>query len=63
LEPEGFHDALVTLTTNFRNPAAHSSELSTADYATCGDVVVGAEGTLWKLLLSTGDIVRVLRTS
>lgn len=53
LEPTGFHKALVLLTTAFRNRAAHIDELAKADYDACRNLVIGANGMLWKLLDGT----------
>jgi hypothetical protein len=53
LDAAGCCDALSTLTKNFRNRAAHTDELSKHDYAGCQQLVIGAEGILWKLLLAT----------
>jgi hypothetical protein len=53
LQPEGLHTALVTLTANFRNRAAHIDELSRRDYLDCRELVIGPAGTLWKLTLAT----------
>lgn len=53
LQPDGLHAALSLLTTNFRNPAAHTDELSQHDYSACREHVIGTEGTLWKLLVAT----------
>lgn len=49
LDPHGLHQALKTLTTDFRNKAAHIDELSEADYSQCRELVMGAGGALWKL--------------
>ena len=52
LDPHGLHQALVTLTTDFRNRAAHIDELAQEDYLRCRELVIGPEGTLWRLLLA-----------
>lgn len=48
-----FHRALVLLTTNFRNRAAHVDELSKADYDDSRDFVIGSNGLLWRLATVT----------
>ena len=53
LDPNGLHRALVSLTIEFRNRAAHIDELSKGDYASCRDLVIGADGILWRLLVAT----------
>lgn len=53
LDPNGLAGFLETLTVNFRNPAAHTSELGSVDYNKCRDLVLGADGGLWRLLIST----------
>jgi hypothetical protein len=53
LEPKGLYGALSTLTTNFRNRAAHIDELDQQDYLGCRELVIGPEGALWKLVLAT----------
>jgi hypothetical protein len=55
LDPNGFHPALVSLITNFRNRAAHIDELAKSDYYACREFVLGPHGLLWKLILSTDD--------
>lgn len=53
LDPEAFHHLLEVLIKNFRNRAAHIDELSREDYVGCRELVIGSEGILWRLLLST----------
>jgi hypothetical protein len=53
LDEKGFADFLQTLTINFRNRAAHTDELGQEDYVRCRELVMGAEGGLWSLLVST----------
>jgi len=55
LDIDGFHAALVALTLNFRNRAAHIDELGQSDYDGCRSLTVGSEGALWRLLLATED--------
>lgn len=52
LDPNGLHHSLTVLTTDFRNRAAHIDELAEKDYRKCREMVIGAEGALWKLLLA-----------
>lgn len=53
LDPKGCCEAIVAITTRFRNPAAHTQELTQGDYLACRDVLIGSEGHLWRLLLAT----------
>ena len=53
LDPGSFHQSLNILTTNFRNRAAHIDELGENDYLRCRDLVIGAQGVIWKLVEST----------
>jgi hypothetical protein len=53
LDPNGFHPALTSLLTSFRNRAAHIDELGKEDYCACRDFVLGSRGLLWILVLST----------
>ena len=53
LGPTSFHQSLTTLTTNFRNRAAHTGELGKEDYLSCRDLVIGNQGIIWKLLVAT----------
>lgn len=53
LDPTGFHRSVVSLTTTFRNRAAHIDELGSKDYLDCRELVIGAQGLLWDLLVST----------
>jgi hypothetical protein len=52
LDPHGLYQALTTLTTDFRNKAAHIDELNQMHYRQCRELVVGSGGTLWKLVAS-----------
>ena len=53
LEPTSFHGSLATLTRHFRNRAAHIDELGKKDYLGCRDLVIGAQGVVWQLLVAT----------
>ena len=53
LDPAAFHRSLVTLTTTFRNRAAHIDELGRDDYLECRELVIGTQGVIWGLLIST----------
>lgn len=53
LDPNGFYRALETLTTNFRNRAAHIDELGKNDYLACRELVIGPQGLIWRLAVST----------
>jgi len=53
LDKHGLHSALVLLIGAFRNKAAHLDELGQSDYASCRELVIGDDGVLWKLVLST----------
>jgi hypothetical protein len=53
LEPDGLRRALTSVTTRFRNPAAHIDELGRQSYVDCRREVIGEEGVLWKLILAT----------
>lgn len=53
LDPSGCCHALDLLTKRFRNRAAHIEELAKNDYVCCRELVMGPEGILWRLLLST----------
>ena len=53
LDPASFYQSLTTLTTNFRNRAAHIDELGEHNYLGCRDLVIGAQGVIWKLVDAT----------
>ena len=53
LDPTGLHRSVVTLTTDFRNRAAHIDELGSDDYFGCRELVIGTQGILWSILAST----------
>ncbi|WP_321958137.1 hypothetical protein [Paraburkholderia bannensis] len=53
LDPNGFHRSLTLLTTHYRNRAAHIDELTQADYDGCRELAIGAEGVIWKMIVST----------
>jgi hypothetical protein len=51
--PRGCYEALVTLTRDFRNRAAHLESISDSDYSACREFVLGQEGILWRIIFST----------
>ena len=53
LNPGSLHRSLSTLINQFRNRAAHIDELGRDDYLLCRDLVIGSQGLIWRLLLST----------
>ena len=53
LDLNGFHQTLTMATVEFRNRAAHIEELSKDDYTKCREFLIGPEGALWKLVIST----------
>jgi len=53
LDPTGAPAALEALTVTYRNPAAHTDELTEADYRQCADLVLGRTGVLWSLIMAT----------
>jgi hypothetical protein len=53
LDADGLAYAVVELTTRFRNPAAHTGSLGASDYAACRDLVLDADGLLWRLVDAT----------
>lgn len=53
LEDTGLAGFLNILTVDYRNRAAHTAELGQVEYNRCRDLVIGADGGLWKLLVST----------
>ncbi|MFD0724884.1 hypothetical protein [Lysobacter brunescens] len=62
LDPQGFHRALATLTTSYRNRAAHIEELSRQDYIDCREHTFGNKGLVWQLVIATektSDCLRV----
>lgn len=50
---QGAVAALEALIVRYRNPAAHTEELTEADYHDCADLVSGDDGLLWILVLAT----------
>lgn len=52
LNPRGLHDAIGSLTAEFRNKAAHLHELNKSDYRRCHELILGPDGILWKLHIS-----------
>lgn len=53
LDADGCHRAIARITSSFRNPAAHTDELGKDHYIACRDAVLGRDGALWRLVLST----------
>jgi hypothetical protein len=53
LTATGAPSALETVTTSYRNPAAHSEELTEAAYRQCADFVLGGKVVLWSLMSAT----------
>jgi hypothetical protein len=49
----GLYSAVVRLTQDFRNRAAHTDSLTQTDYESCREFVLGREGLLWKLVAAT----------
>jgi hypothetical protein len=45
--------ALEAVTITYRNPAAHTEELTEVDYRECAHFVLGSTGVLWSLLMAT----------
>lgn len=52
LDPNGLHQTLTRITIDFRNKAAHIDQLTEVDYRKCRELVMGPEGTLWRLATS-----------
>ena len=50
---KGFCEAVVRLTRDFRNRAAHTDVLFQSDYDSCRDFVIGPSGILWRLIHAT----------
>lgn len=53
IDTQGAILALNSLTSSFRNRAAHTDDLSKNDYENCWSLVVGQDGVLWNLILAT----------
>ena len=53
LDADGAPVALDVVTTKYRNPAAHTEELTELDYRECADFIVGEAGVLWGLVTAT----------
>lgn len=53
LDSDGLHRALTLLTRTYRNRAAHIDEMASGDYLGCRELVIGPQGVVWKLVLST----------
>ncbi|MGK0274705.1 MAG: hypothetical protein ACI9N0_001085 [Ilumatobacter sp.] len=53
VERTGASFALEVITTSYRNPAAHTEELTETDYLRCADFVLGESGVLWSLITAT----------
>ena len=53
LESKGLNRVLTDLTSSYRNRAAHIDELAKDDYLGCREIVVGTQGIIWKMILST----------
>ena len=54
LDPTGLYASVGTLTSDFRNRAAHIDELGRDDYLACREHVIGMKGLLWRLVVTTG---------
>lgn len=52
----GLYTQITKLTRDFRNRAAHTEVLTRADYEACRELVIGDNGMLWKLALTTQRI-------
>jgi hypothetical protein len=50
---DGFAVEIKELTSNYRNPAAHTEVLDESHFQECSKLVQGSEGILWKLIAAT----------
>ncbi len=53
IDKSGLSSGILSLTTNYRNKAAHTDELEEQDYQKCKDLVFGDNGIIWDLILSS----------
>lgn len=53
IDKNGLSSGIQSLTTNYRNKAAHTDELEEQDYQNCKDLVFGNNGIIWDLILSS----------
>lgn len=53
IDKNGLSTGIQTLTTNYRNKAAHIDELGERDYQDCKELVFGKNGIIWELILSS----------
>lgn len=53
IDKNGLSSGIQTLTTNYRNKAAHTDELEEEDYQNCKELVFGHNGIIWDLILSS----------
>lgn len=53
LDSNGLYRELITLTTKYRNRAAHLDDLGRQEYENCRSLVIGDDGLLWRLIKST----------
>jgi hypothetical protein len=56
IDMNGLVAGIDSLTTKFRNRAAHTDELERIDYDNCKDLVFGDKGIMWELIISTKTI-------
>jgi hypothetical protein len=50
---DGFTHAVGQLTREYRNPAAHTALFNEEDFTRCSSLVLGQDGLLWRLIVST----------
>lgn len=53
IDIKGLSAGIQTLTTRFRNKAAHTDELDKQDYENCKELIFGEKGIMWELILSS----------
>ena len=56
IDKNGLSKGILTLTSNYRNKAAHTEELDAKDYENCKELVFGINGVIWELILSTKKV-------
>jgi hypothetical protein len=53
IDKNGLSKGIQSLTSNYRNKAAHTDELDAKDYENCKELVFGINGIIWELILSS----------
>lgn len=56
IDKNGLINSIQLITKDYRNKAAHTEELNGQDYQKCKELIIGKNGTMWNLIMSSKHI-------